>query len=216
MDKDKILATIKLVKESSKKRNFNQSFDVIINLKDLNLKKQEENLDIFVTLSHSKEKSPKICAFVNRNMENNAKIFDNVILLENFPQDEKNIKKLANSFDIFLAQADIMPKIASTFGKIFGPKGKMPNPKLGCVITPATNLIDLKNKLQNTVRLKTKNELIIKTSIGNEKMNDNNLMENFMAIYNALLHGLPKAEHNIKNIYFKLTMGKAIKLGEKK
>ncbi|MBU2634521.1 MAG: hypothetical protein KJ674_04730 [Nanoarchaeota archaeon] len=214
MNKDKILETIKTVK-NSKKRKFTQTFDVIINLKDLNLKKQEENVDSFVVLPHPKGKNPTICALINKNLADKTKIFDNALLLEKFPQEEKEKKKLADSYDIFLAQADIMPKIASAFGKVLGPKGKMPNPKLGCVISLATDLEALKKKLQNTVRLKTNKELTIKVAIGNESMSDNDLLDNFMAVHNNLIHALPKAEQNINNIYLKLTMGKPFKIGEK-
>jgi len=215
MNKDNVLNLIKSVRESSRQRKFNQSFDLIINLKDLNLKKPEENIDLFVALPYSKGKKVRICALINKNLENNAKIFDKFILLDDFPQDAKEIKKLASEYDFFLGQADIMPKIASAFGKILGSRGKMPSPKLGCIITAMSDLNSLKKKLENTVRLKTKNEIIIKTMIGTESMKDEEIYENFVMVYNSLVHALPKAELNLKSVYLKLTMGKALKLGEK-
>jgi large subunit ribosomal protein L1 len=214
MNKDNVLNLIKAVRESSKERKFNQSFDLIINLKDLNLKKPEENIDLFVTLPHSKGKKVKICALINKSLEGNAKVFDKFILLDDFPQDAKEIKKLAVEYDFFVGQAEIMPKIASTFGKIIGSRGKMPSPKLGCIVTAMSDLNSLKKKLENTIRLKTKNEIIIKAMIGTQSMNNEEVYDNFMAVYNALVHALPKAELNLKSIYLKLTMSKSFKLGE--
>ena len=214
MNKEQIKKAIEEVKNSSKKINFDQSIDFIANLMDINIKKTEENVDVFVTLPHHQNIKLKICALVNKDLKEKAKIFDRVITDEEFMQfqDKKEIRKIARSYDIFLAQANIMGKVATVFGKILGPKGKMPNPKAGHVLTQDTDLENIKRKIRSTVRLKTKNEKIVKASIGKESTKDNELFENFDTLYNALIHALPKEDKNIKSIYLKTTMGKPIKI----
>jgi len=217
MDKALLLENIKKVKESSKK-NFVQKIDFIVNLKNINLKKQEENIDVFVVLPHSPGKNIKICALVGREMQDQAAVFDKVVAKDEFTKylDKKLVKNLANEFNIFVAQANLMTDVARVFGKTLGPKNKMPNPKSGAVIGPGMNLTELKTRLARTVRLKTKNEAIIKTYIGNQNMPDEQLLENAMMCYNALIRNLPQEEANVKNIILKLTMGPPVRVEKKK
>ncbi|MCD4666663.1 hypothetical protein K8R47_02530 [archaeon] len=217
MDKNKFLNLIKLVREHSKKRHFSQTFDLIINLKGINIKNQDHNVDLFLSLTNTIGKKPRICALVGKELANQAKVFDNVITMDQFPEfkDKKKVKDLARKYDYFVAQANIMANIASTFGKTLGPTGKMPNPKAGCVVPPSANLQELKTKLENTVRIKTKAEPIIKAPLGKEDLTDDQILENFNQIYNALTHVLPSEENNIGSIYLKLTMSRPIRLGQK-
>ena len=106
---------------------------------------------------------------------------------------------MANSNDFFVAQVEIMAQVAVTFGKVLGARGKMPNPKAGCVVPGSiSNLEPIANKLQNTVKLQTKNETSVKTSIGIESMKDEDLADNVLAVYNTLLSKLPQEKNNIK------------------
>ena len=218
MDKEQIQAAIAKANDISEKRNFKQSYDLIINLKGLDLKKQEHQIDAFITLPHSRGKKVKVCALVGPELEEQAKsIFDSVILSDNFERykDKREIKKIANSFDFFIAQANIMPKIATVFGRVFGPRGKMPNPKSGCIVPPNANLKPLHEKLQRTIRVNAKIAPLVQCAIGTEDMNSNEIAENALTVYNALLQILPNEKHNIKDVYVKLTMSKPVKVGEK-
>ena len=217
LEKTKALETLKLAREFSKKRNFTQAVDIVINLTGINPKKQEESVDLFVALPVFRKKQVKICALIDNNLAEKAKIFDKIILKEELQKlSKKEIKTIAKEYNFFIAQINIMPLVATTFGKILGPLGKMPSPKVGCVVTQETNLVELKNRLQNTVRVRTRNEPIIKTFIGVEEMKDEELADNLIAIYSALINSLPQEEGNIKNTGLKLTMGPLIKIGSKK
>ena len=210
MNKEQVTQTLKKLKEDSKKRKFTQSYDLIINLKDIDLKKPDQNINSTATLHYSKGKQSKICALVGPELLPQAKeVCDLAISVDDFPkyQDKKLAKKLANSYDTFIAQATIMPKLATTFGRVFGPKGKMPNPKAGCVVPPNANLKPLYEKLQKTIKLQTKNDLIIHTIIGSESMKDEEVIDNIMTAYDALVHTAYSGKNNIKSIFLKLTMG---------
>ena len=218
MDKEQIQSALAKVKDISVKRKFRQSIDLIINLKGLDPKKPEHQIDTFVTLPHSRGKKVKICALVGAELEGQAKgIYDSVILSDNFEKfkDKKDVKKIANSYDFFVAQANIMPKVATFFGRVFGPRGKMPNPKSGCIVAPNANLKPLYEKLQRTVRAITKSAPVVQCAIGTEDMNINDVSENALTVYNSLIQVLPNEKHNIRQIYVKLTMGKPVKIGEK-
>jgi len=214
MDKKSILSAISKAREVSKKRNFSQSFDLIINLKNLNLKNPAHKVDLFIPLSHPKGKPSKIAALVDEELKTQSKsLFNTTILKADFSKlDKKKLKKLAAEHDFFVAQATIMPQVATIFGKVLGPKGKMPNPKAGCVVPPNANLQVLKERLSKLVYLTTKNELIVRTSIGNESMKDEDIEENIVNLYNALLHSLPQEKNNIKSVLVKLSMGPAVQI----
>jgi ribosomal protein L1 len=105
-----------------------------------------------------------------------------------------------------------MPKVAQVFGKVLGPKGKMPNPKQGCVVPPNASLEPLIKKLQSTVRLSAKKGTNLQCLVGKEDQPDGEVVENILTVYNSTIKKLPQEKHNIKNIQLKLTMSKPIKI----
>lgn len=215
MEKSEILKAIKNCRENSKKRNFKQSFDLIINLKNINLKKTENQKEFFVVLPYQ-TKVKKICALIGGElMEQATGVCDKIIESDDFPnyaKNKKSVKALTEEYDFFIAQANIMPQIATNFGRIFGPRGKMPNPKSGCIVAPKTQLKPIYDKLQKTVIAAWKKSLVLHVLIGTEDMKDELIAENIFAYYNAVLGQLPGEINNLKSVYLKLTMGSAVKI----
>lgn len=215
--KEDVISTLKQLKEISPKREFNQSVDLIINLKELDLKKPEEQLDVWVSLAHAKGKTVRIAALVGPEMQAQAKTAcDTVITHDEFKQYEgkkKEIRKLARTHDLFIAQANIMPDVAKFFGRVLGPRGKMPNPKAGCVVPPNANLKVLTEKLKKTLHVVAKTQLSAKCSIGKQDMTDEQLTENILTVTNTVLHALPQEQNNIKSMLLKYSMGPVLKIG---
>ncbi len=215
MKKDKLIESIITIKRASRKRRFKQSFEFIMNLKGLNIKNPDEQVDLFIHLPHSKGKPQKICAFIGAELKEQAsKSCDRVITSDEFPAytNKKDIKKLADEYDIFIAQANIMPKVAQIFGRVLGPRGKMPNPKAGGIITPSTNLEQLVKKLRNTIHAKAKTQLIVQVPVGDEGMKEEDVAENILTVYEQLVSHLPGEKNNVRNIQLTLTMGRSYKL----
>ncbi len=205
-----------LTKARTSKRKFKQTVDLIINLKNLDLKKTDNQVEFFMQLHFSKGKKTKICALVGPELAKSAeKTVDKVILqseFEKYQKDKKISKKLAKEFDFFIAQANIMPQIATAFGKVLGPKGKMPNPKAGCIVPPSANIEPLFNRLKKTIKISAKTTPVIHCVAGNEEMKNEEIADNIKTIYDQLIHHLPNEKNNISSIFVKLTMGKPIKL----
>ncbi len=219
MDKNSVLNAIKQAKETSPKRNFKQSFDFIVNLKGLDLKKTENQMEFFMTLKNTRGKKTKVCALVGAELLDEAKsVCDFTIVQDEFPKYQENkklMKKLTEDYEYFIAQANIMPKIAGAFGRVLGPRGKMPNPKAGCIVPPKSNLRPLYDKLQHTVKVSAKTVPIVQTMLGREDMPEEEVADNLLNVYEQVIHHLPNEKNNIDSMFIKLTMGKSVKLDDK-
>ena len=209
MNKEDVKKAIEQLKKQPK-RNFSQSYDLIINLKNIVIKTTP--VDFFVTLHHSKGKTVKVAAFVDNKMEEEAKKYCDLAINETefVKYKDKTLKKLAEDYDYFIAQANLMPKVAAAFGRVLGVKGKMPNPKLGCVVPPSANLEPLVKKLNATARLTAKKGSNLQCMVGKEDQPEEQIIDNILMIYQSTLKKLPNEAQNIKNIHLKLTMGKPI------
>ncbi len=189
-----------------KQRKFDQTIDLIINLQKFNLKKEQINL--IITLPH-KIKNKKVAGF----LEVKSNYIDTITPAE-FKKysDKKELKKLVKKYDFFIAQANLMPKVATTFGRVLGPAGKMPSPQMGIILNADEKTIaNLKDKINTAIKIRTK-EASIKLAIGKQSMKDEEILENIMAVYNSILKSLPRNKENIKNIELKLTMSKPQKI----
>ena len=214
MEKQTILTALAELEKSAPKRKFSQSYDLILNLKALNLKKPEHQIDVFTALPVP-PRPRKVCAIVGPELLEQARgVCDLVISKDDFPkyEDKRAIKKLAGTYDWFIAQANLMPEIAKRFGRFLGPRGKMPNPKVGCVVPPNANLKPLVEKLKRTILLTTKKGLSVKCIIGKQGMPAEQVADNASAAYRALVTELPEREQNIKSVMLKLTMSPAVKI----
>ncbi|MBU1111291.1 MAG: 50S ribosomal protein L1 [archaeon] len=212
MDKKRVLEVISELKKG-KQRKFPQSYDLIINLKNVNIK--QNPIDFFATLPKQKGKETKVAAFVGPELAEQAnKNCDLSITESDFEKykDPKVMKKLAQSYDYFIAQATLMPKVAATFGKVLGTRSKMPNPKLGCVVPPNANIAPLIEKLTKTVRMSAKKATNLQCMVGKESMSDNDIADNIISAYNSAVKQLPNELQNVKRVQLKLTMGKPVTL----
>ena len=195
---------IELRKE--KERKFDQTVDLIINLQKFDPKRNSINLSIPVPF---KVKDKKIAGFFETKKEGVE-----TITKEGFKKysDKNEMKKLVKNFDFFIAEAKLMPIVATTFGRVLGPAGKMPSPQLGILMNVNDQAIEeLKTKINNGVKIRV-NENSIKLSIGKQSMKDEEIIENVLAVYNTILKALPRNKENIKNVEVKFTMTKPQKI----
>jgi large subunit ribosomal protein L1 len=205
MNKEDILSALAELRKNEK-RKFSQSVDLIINLKNFDIKR--ENVSLFVNLPF-KSREVKVGAFLNTK----SKIVDTITKPE-FDQykGKKEAKKLTKSHDFFIAHASLMPSIAQSFGKFLGAAGKMPSPQLGIITNESEEEIKKTiAKIERTVRVRTK-EPCIKLVVGKEDTKDEELEENILTIYNAVLNVLPRKKDNIRSVLIKFTMSKPVKV----
>ena len=209
--KEDFLTTIKELRKISIKRKFDQTVDLIINLKDFDVKRESVNLLVMLPYVAKKK---KICAFFET-----ASIIPTYAITKKEIErlDEKGIKEFAKDYDIFIASAKLMPTIASKFGRVLGPMGKMPDPKIGAVLPNESDatVTAIVKKLSSSIKIRVK-EPSIKLSIGKESMPDEQIAENAQTIYDKMVIALPRKKENIRSVMLKFTMSKPIKIKSEK
>ncbi|MBU0761337.1 MAG: hypothetical protein KJ858_06665 [Nanoarchaeota archaeon] len=189
-----------------KERKFEQSVDLIINLRAINMKKDQ--LNVVVKLPN-KFREKKVCGFLTEK----SPLVKTITEPEFKKYSEKNaLKNLVKEFDYFIAAGKLMPKVATNFGKVLGPVGKMPSPQLGVLMQENEQAIkETLDKIATSLKIRLK-EASIKVIIGKEKMEDEKLIENIKEVYKTIENALPKKKDNVKNVMIKLTMSKPLKV----
>lgn len=200
---------IKEAKTTEKKRKFKQSVEMIMIFKDIDVKK---GFTINETIQLPKTNSPAaICVMASGDMGLKAKnakadrVMDNDEI-NRLAANKRASRKLINSFDFFLADTKLMPVVGKVLGQILGPRGKMPTP------VPFNAPIDsFLSRFRSSVRVRVKNSLSMACKIGDESMDDADLVANAHAVLSAVEKKLPNGDKNIRKILIKTTMGKIAK-----
>jgi large subunit ribosomal protein L1 len=211
MEEDEFKNAIKKMKEESPSRNFVESVDLAINLRDINLQDPSKRFQLEVNLPHPLEKEVKICVLgEGAHLTEAGPIASRVITkeeLENISREPKVAKKLAQDYDYFLATASLMPTIGRSLGKYLGPRGRMPKP-----VPPAAPIEPLIKNYQSIVQVRLRQSPVIHVRVGTVAMNNDAIVENAMIVLRNVENRLEKGPNNIRSIYVKTTMGPAIKV----
>jgi large subunit ribosomal protein L1 len=211
VNQNQLLELVKKAREGSINRNFTQSAELTVVLKDVDIKKGF-NLNEVVALPHKRNKEPSICVIATGDMGSRARKagIDTVMdpaELDRLGTNRREARKVVKAHDFFLADTTQMATIGRSLGQFLGPRGKMPTP-----LPYGAPVDNIAARFKNSVRVRAKNQLNISAKIGDEKMDDKQLAENASAIISAIEKKLPQGDKNIRNTMVKFTMGKPSKL----
>ena len=210
IDSKKINVIETAIKEVKKNctTKFNESIDVsfLVNLKH---KKEEINLRTVVNLPNGNGKKIKVAVICEDTKLKEAEDSGADFYKSNELIDE--IMKGKIKFDKLVATPTMMPKI-SKLGKILGPKGLMPNPKLGTVTTKVDSVV--KSLKSGQIEIKNDKDGNIAASIGKKNFPDDKIKENYNAIFETISKEKPKGLKGtfITSAYLTSTMGPSFKL----
>jgi large subunit ribosomal protein L1 len=211
VNNSQILELVKKAREDATKRNFTQSAELTLVLKDIDIKKGF-SLNEVVALPYKSNKEPSICVVASGDMGTRARNANIERVME--PQEldrlgtnKREARKIVRMHDFFLADTAQMASIGRSLGQFLGPKGKMPTP-----LPYGAPVENIAARFKNSVRVRAKNQLNVSAKIGDEKMDDSQLAENANAVIAAVEKKLPQGDKNIRNAMVKFTMGKTAKL----
>lgn len=189
---------VKLLSEYRKNcaAKFDETLEATFKL-GIDPKQSDQMIRGSVSLPYGSGKTSKIAAFVNAEKMKEAKdagadIIGGEDLIE-------EVKKGKIDFTICVATPDMMPKMAS-LGKILGPKGLMPNPKLGTVTFEIADAI--KSIKAGQAEYKTEKAGLVHTIVGKLSFSEEAIKGNIRAVYEALMEAKP-ATMNKKSVYMK-------------
>ena len=200
---------IKEAKTATKERKFKQSLELIVNFKDIDVKK---GFALNEVIQLPKTSSPAtVCVMATGDMSQKAKQAkaDAVVGtedLDKFATNKRESRKFINKYDFFLADTKVMPVVGKTLGQLLGPRGKMPTPVP--FNAPIESFLD---RFRSSIKVRTRASLSLSCKIGDESMEDADLAVNAHAILSAVEKKLPNGERNIKRVMIKTTMGKPVK-----
>ena len=210
LDDNQLKGLIKNAREGFEKRNFTQSAELTLILKDIDVKKGF-SINEVVNLPNKVTKTSSICVFASGDMGTRAKKaqVDRIIEpeeLDRLGTNKKDARKVVKAYDFFLADTSLMSSVGRSLGKFMGPKGKMPSP-----IAYGAPIENIADRFRGSVRARTKNQLNISAKIGDEKMEDEQILGNAVAVIASIEKKLPQGDKNIHNAIIKFTMSKPSK-----
>ncbi len=212
LDQKTILDAVRQAKEKSEKRKFTQSVELVLKLQEIDMKSPEGKIQEIVELPHALEKPNKICVigsgeFALKARKANADLLVERAELEGLAGKKRDLRKMANSYDFFIAEAPLMPLVGRILGPVLGPRGKMPIP-----VPPTADIAALVAKHRKTVVVRLRNQPILQCRIGMENMKEEEIADNIQAVFRVLDGKLKKGMKNVKFAYIKTAMGAPIKV----
>jgi len=212
LDKKTLLDAVKEAKEKSGQKKFNQTVDLILDIKEIDMKAPEGKITEVVELPHATAKPNKICFVASGELALKARRAnaDNVIEradLDALAGKKKDLRKIANDYDVFISEASLMQTVGRTLGPVLGPRGKMPIP-----IPPSADVAALIEKHRKTIVVRMRNQPIIQTTIGTQNQSDEELVDNIQAVLRVLEGKLKRGLKNVEMVFIKTSMGTPVKI----
>ena len=201
------IEAIKILKENSYTK-FEESIEIAINL-GIDPNKTDQNIRGMINLPKGTGKNINVAVLTKGDKQNEAKEAGADLVGENDLIDSISSGKI--NFDLLIATPDMMPSIGKV-AKILGPKGLMPNPKLGTVTQ------DLKTAIQNAksgqVQYKNEKSGIVHAGIGKMNFNEDDLLDNLKAFFSAINKSKPDTVKGsfIKKVTIASTMGVGLEI----
>jgi large subunit ribosomal protein L1 len=198
---------VALVKQLSRVK-FNESVEVHVRT-GLNVRHADEQLRGTIALPNGLGKDVKVAVFAQGDKVREAEDAGaDVVGAEDLAQ---RIQDGFDDFDVAIATPDLMP-IVGRLGRILGPAGKMPNPKVGTVTMDVGKAVE--EAKAGKVEYRTDRTAIVHLVIGKRDFDDRRLLENYAAVMDELIRAKPSAAKGryIRSVTFASSMGPGVKV----
>jgi large subunit ribosomal protein L1 len=194
--------------EEAPPRNFRETVDLAINLRDIDLDDPSNRIDESIVLPSGTGQETRIVVFAEGETALRAEDVADEVLdsddLEDLGDDTDRAKDLAEETDFFIAEQALMQDIGRFLGTVLGPRGKMPTP-----LSPDEDVVETVNRMKNTVQVRSRDRRTFHTRVGAEDMTADEIADNIDVIVRRMTADLEKGPQNIDGIFVKTTMGPA-------
>jgi len=198
---------LRLIKETAVAK-FDESVDVAVNL-GVDAKKSDQTVRGSVVLPAGTGKKVRIAVFAQGDKAKAAQ--DAGADIVGFDDLAAKVKEGFMDFDIVIATPDAM-KVVGQLGQILGPRGLMPNPKIGTVTPDVTTAV--KNARAGQVKYRTDKAGIVQCTIGRASFQPEQLKTNLLVLIDALNKARPQGTKGIylKKVSVSSTMGAGVRV----
>jgi large subunit ribosomal protein L1 len=208
---DTIVEAVSRALDEAPPRNFRETVDLAVNLRDLDLNDPSNRVDESVVLPAGTGQETRIVVFATGETALRAEDVADQVLdgndLEDLGDDTDAAKDLAAETDFFVAEANMMQDIGRYLGTVLGPRGKMPTP-----LQPDDDVVEVVDRMKNTVQIRSRDRRTFHTRVGAQDMSAEEIAENIDVIVRRLEATLEKGPLNIDSVYVKTTMGPAVEV----
>ena len=198
---------VALVKQLST-RKFNESVEVHIRT-GLNVRHADEQLRGTIALPNGLGKEVKVAVFAQGDKAREAEEAGaDVVGADDLAQ---RIQDGFDDFDVAIATPDLMP-VVGRLGRILGPSGKMPNPKVGTVTMDVARAVE--ESKSGKIEYRTDRNAIVHLVIGKRDFEERALLENYAAVIEELIRAKPSAAKGryLRSVTVASTMGPGIRV----
>lgn len=203
-----VTEAVKILKESAKHRNFDESIEVAMNL-GIDPKHADQMVRGMITLPHGTGATIRVAVFARDDNAKAAKDAGADIVGAEDLADE--IKSGKTDFDRVIATPDMMPLVGQ-LGKVLGPKGLMPNPKLGTVTPDVVKAV--KDAKGGAIEFRAEKAGIVHAGIGKASFDEKKIVENAKAFVDAIQRARPTGAKGtyILKVTMTSSMGPGLKI----
>ncbi len=212
VERVQILEAVKSAIEAAPERKFQESVEIAINLRNIDMAQPKNRIDETMALPNGTGRIEKIAVLGKGDITTQAKAAGVDLIIgpeeiERLGGEPREARKMANDYRYFLAETAVMPLVGRYLGTRLGPRGKMPTP-----VPPGMDIGSTVERLRTSVKFRSKDKTTFHVKVGSVGMEAEQVAENIDAVLKKVETSLESGAMNIRSVYVKTSMGPAVRL----
>jgi large subunit ribosomal protein L1 len=212
VERNQILKAVNTAIEKAPERKFQESVDLTINLRNIDMTQPKNRIDETMVLPHGIGRDVRVAVLGKGDITTQAKEAGADLIIgpdeiERLGGAPREARKVASEYRFFLAETAVMPVVGRYLGPRLGPRGKMPTP-----VPPGTDVKPMIQRLRSSVKFRTRDKKTFHVKVGTTGMEPEAISENIDTVLKRVESLLEGGTQNIRSVYVKTTMGPAVKV----
>jgi large subunit ribosomal protein L1 len=212
VERAQIFKAVKTAIESAPQRKFQESVDLTVNLRNIDMAQPKNRIDETMLLPNGTGSQNRIVVMGKGDITTQAKEAGVDLIIgpeeiERLGGEPREARKIASEYRFFLADTAVMPLVGRYLGPRLGPRGKMPTP-----VPPGVDVKPIVQRLRNSVKFRTRDKKTFHVKVGTTEMEHDAIAENIDAVLKRVESLLEGGAMNVRSVYVKTTMGPAVRL----
>jgi len=212
VERVQILEAVKAAIEAAPERKFQESVEIAINLRNIDMAQPKNRIDETMVLPNGTGRIEKIAVLGKGDITTQAKAAGVDLIIgpeeiERLGGEPREARRMASEYRYFLAETAAMPLVGRYLGTRLGPRGKMPTP-----VPQGMDIGPMVERLRKSVKFRSKDKTTFHVKVGSVAMDAEQVAENIDAVLKKVETSLESGAMNIRSVYVKTSMGPAVRL----